>query len=229
MSPKKLEEEMSPEVPIKSFLENKPVKILTEKDAYLSEVMGNQPSTLAEIEMVKSADEKHGVHRLSLPEYFEPLSYDCTTNESCPYHGWVQEEVHYNVEETFKRWKQTKRGKFIFHWFLNKKRSVDEAKNLHGWYFVNRTLFPDANNILFSINGSIEEGDNILGFMPYEKALRKRNRPSELSQRKVNSESERLKDNPQFYEAKLDPEKSVDGGVIADEEGPRPLQETKDF
>ena len=204
--------------------ENRPIKILTDKDAYLSEVISNQPSNLAEIEVIP-AERDLNVHRLSLPEFFEPFSYDCTRGIKCECHGWNQVEIHYSVEHTMKQWRQTKFGKYIFRWFLNKKRAIDEAKNLHGWYLVNQTLFPEAPRILFSINGALEEGDNILGFMPVEKALRKRNQPSKLSVDKMSNLKDRYKENPNFYEAKLSPERS-EGDDYAP---PDALQEGRDF
>lgn len=231
MSPKKLEEveEQRKEEPVQKE-DSKPVKILTEKDAYLSEVMDSQPKTLAEIEVIPF-EEKIGIHRLCLPEYFEQYSYDCTkpAEARCSHHGWVQEDVHFSLEHTMKRWRQTKFGKYVFRWFLNHKRATDEAKNLHGWFFVNRSLFPDAPRILFSINGSVEEGDNILGFMPAAKALNKRNKPSEISVSKIKSEAEKHPENPKasisFYEPKLSPEKK-EGDDYAP---PDAIQEGRDF
>ena len=61
--------------------------------------------------------------------------------------------------------------------------------------------------------------------MPVEKALKKRNRPSQLSVEKMNSEKDRFKGNPNFYEAKLSPEKS-DGDDYAPSDA---LQEGRDF
>ena len=220
----KQESKALPKKTISEARDSKPMKILTEKDAYLSEVIDSQPSNLADID-VTPKERDLNIHRLALPEFFEQYSYDCTRGITCEHHGWTQIDVHYSIEHAMKQWKQTKFGKYVFRWFLNKKRSIDEAKNLHGWYLVNQTLFSDAPRILFSINGSLEEGDNILGFMPVEKALRKRNRPSEISVGKMNSEKEKFEDNPNFYKAKLSPEK-VEGDDYAP---PDALQEGRDF
>lgn len=223
-----LKPELKPEVkptPLQEATASAPVKILTERDAYLSELLDNQPSSLDDIS-IEVKEETHGIHRLSLPEFFEPFSYDCTRGVKCEFHGWVLKKVPFNIEgATIDRWEQTKRGKYIFRWFLNKKRAMDEARNLHGWVFVSRRLFGEAPKILFSINGAVEEGDNILGFMPAERALRKRNRPAEVSTSRVKSQDEKYKGNPNFYEAKLSPEKS-EGDDYAPADA---LQEGRDF
>ena len=222
MTPPKVENKSNE--PIIETKENVPVRILTEQDAFLSEVMENQPQSLADIK-VTPIDKEIGIHRLSLPEYFEPFSYDCTRGIKCRHHGWIIEEVHYDLEHTMKRWKQSKFGKYVFRWLLNHKRSIGEAKNIHGWLLVNRTLFSDAPKILFSINGAVEEGDCILAFMPAEMALEKRGLPSEKSMSKIKSEEERFKGNPNFYEAKLSPEKTL-GDDYAPSDA---LQEGRDF
>ncbi len=189
--------------------EAQPVTLVTELDAYISERIKGQPKNLAEIE-VETKEERLGIHRLSLPEYFEPLSYDCTKGLSCQYHGWASERVTVNVDlkQTILHWKQSKHGNFIFRWLNSDKRSIDNAVNVKGWFIVNRTLFQEAPRILFSVSGGVEEGANILAFMSVKKAIAIRNEPALKSRERVKAETLKHKDNPNFYEAKLTPEKA---------------------
>lgn len=202
----------------------KPITIMTEGDAYITERMKSQPQTLEDI-VYTPREERVGIHRLSLPEFFEQYSYDCTMGQSCGCHGWVKNEVSYGLQMKMDRWEQSKRGKYIFRWLSKNKRALDLSLNVKDWLLVNRNYFPEAPKILFSINGGVENGDAILGFMPVEKALFLRNKPIKDSQDRVTSEARKHENNPNFYKAKLDPEKR-DGDDFAPADA---RQEGRDF
>lgn len=201
-----------------------PMTIMTEGDAYISERIKSQPRTLPEIE-VEDKDERLGIHRLSLPDYFEPFSYDCTIGISCSDHGWSKETIMYGLDKQMDRWVQAKRGKYVFRWLNKNKRALDTAINVRGWFIVNRSYFNDAPKILFSVNGGVENGDSILGFMPVSKAISIREKPSKDSLERVKSESNKHEGHPNFYKAKLSPEKS-EGDDYAP---PDAYQEGRDF
>ena len=202
----------------------RPITIMSEKDAYISERMKEQPQNLADIE-VTTKEEKFGIHRLSLPEYFEHLSYDCTIGQSCKYHGWKLTKVVYGLDKEMDRWVQTKHGKYIFRWLNKDKRALDQSLNVKGWYLANRSFFSDAPRILFSVNGGVELGDSILGFMSVKKALDLRTKPSRESIERVKSEDKRHEGNSHFYKPKLSPE-VVEGDDFAPADA---LQEGRDF
>ena len=204
--------------------EAKPLVIMTEHDAYISERMKDQPQTLADIEVV-TKEEKLGIHRLSLPDYFEQFSYDCTVGTSCTIHGWTVKKVQFGLDYEMDRWEQSKRGKYVFRWLNKNKRALDASINIKGWYLVNRTVFSDAPKILFSVSGAVEAGDSILGFMPVSKALKLRTKPSEESIDRVSTEETKHEGHPAFYKAKLSPER-VDGDDYAP---PDALQEGRNF
>ena len=194
--------------------EPRPMTIMTENDAYIAERMKGQPKSLAEIELVQTREEANGVTRVSLPEYFETFSHDCTRGTNCQIHGWKVEQVHYGLDVVMPRYIQTKRGKYIFRWLNKNKKALDFSINVRGWYLVNRSYFSDAPKILFSVNGGVENGDSILAFMSFEKALAIRKKPSKDSHDRVHSEENKHEGNPNFYKAKLDPERS-DGDDFA--------------
>ena len=75
--------------------------------------------------------------------------------------------------------------KFSFRWLSKNKRSIDRALDVIGWTLVNRTLFTDIPDHLFTANGVIERGDAILAFMPAKQAERIRNLPGEKSRERV--------------------------------------------
>lgn len=77
--------------------------------------------------------------------------------------------------------------KFCFRWLNKKKRSLDNAIDVIGWNLVQRVLFPELPDFLFTANGVIERGDAILAFMPEKQASIIRKRPSELSRERVKS------------------------------------------
>ena len=221
---KPFEKTVEPKIEPKVEQETRPITIMTEGDAYISERMKSQPKRLEDIE-VTTREEKNGIHRLSLPDYFEQFSYDCTMGQGCIHHGWTKKEVAYGLEVKMDRWEQTKRGKYIFRWLSKNKRALDQSLNVKDWFLVNRTFFGEAPKILFSVNGGIENGDAILGFMPVSKALSLRSKPSKDSLDRVNSEENKHENHPNFYKAKLDSE-GRDGDDFAPADA---LQEGRDF
>lgn len=75
--------------------------------------------------------------------------------------------------------------KYAFRWVNKKKDWIDRAINIRRWLIVNRTLFSDMPKFLFTANGTIENGDTILCFMPMAEAERLRREPQELSRQRV--------------------------------------------
>ena len=202
----------------------RPLTIMTENDAYISERIKSQPSDITQVE-VSTKEETLGIHRLSLPDYFEQFSYDCTVGVSCIHHGWVKRRITYGLNMEMDRWEQTKHGKFVFRWLSKIKRALDTAINVRGWYIVNRSYFPESPRILFSANGGVENGDSILGFMSVKKAIEIRNKPSQDSLNRVRSEEGKHEGHPNFYKAKIDSERT-DGDDFAP---PDARQEGRDF
>ena len=78
-------------------------------------------------------------------------------------------------------------NRFAFRWINKKKRAIDDAINLKGWVLVNRALFPDLSNHLFTTAGGVEVGDTILAFMKKERAEEIRRAPGEKSKNLLNS------------------------------------------
>lgn len=183
--------------------EERPIQIMTEKDSYISARIKAQPKSLDDLE-VTLREEKLGIHRLSLPDYFEQFSYDCTRGVSCLVHGWVKREIQYSLEVKMDRWEQTKHGKYIFRWLNSNPKALDPNIDVNGWAIVNETFFPDCPRIHFSINGGVRNGDSILGVMPVAKALAMRHKPSKVSLDRVKSEATKHENHPNFYKAKLD-------------------------
>jgi hypothetical protein len=200
-----------------------PLTIMTESDAYISERMKEQPKTLDDID-IKVTTEKPGIHRLTLPDYFEPLSYDCTSGVSCPHHGWVESDGIAPNGAPIKRWNQSKRGKYIFRWLNKNKRALDHSMNVRGYFLANRSFFKDAPKILFGVNGGVENGDSILGFLPVAKALEMREKPSRDSIDRIRSEETKHEGHPNFYKAKISSD--VDGRDDAPADA---RQEGRDF
>ncbi len=107
--------------------------------------------------------------------------------------------------------------KYAFRWVNKKKQAVDHAVFTRRWVIVNRMLFSDMPKILFTANGTIENGDLILCFMPMAEAERLRRAPGELSRQRVKDlPMEKWKnsgeDSP-FYKPTLGQEEK-DGEVI---------------
>ena len=165
--------------PVATEQESKPFVIKTELDAYITERVKGQPSSLAEV--VAKVEPRTQVGRLSLPDELEKVSYDCTVmNPSCKFHLW-------GFDEERRKWDYTNRGQFIFRWLTKNKRALDEALDVREWVIVNRQLFPQLPKYLVSANGIVERGSAILAFMAVEKALRLRRAPVEKSKERVQS------------------------------------------
>lgn len=156
----------------------RPMVIMTELDAQISERLKSQPSSLTEV--VSRVEPRTLQGRMSLPAELEKLSYDCTVGETCQHHLW-------HFDERDRRWDYSNRGQFIFRWLTKHKRALDEAIDVKGWFIANRQLFPQIQKHNVSANGVVERGSSILGFMPVEKALKIRRAPGEKSREFVNS------------------------------------------
>lgn len=70
-------------------------------------------------------------------------------------------------------------------WINKDKKMIDRAIHIRGWLIVNKIYFPDIKKYHFTANGTIENGDSILGFMPSERADKLRRRPGEISQERI--------------------------------------------
>lgn len=207
--------------------ESKPVVVMTELDSIISESLKTQESSLDDIEVKVLKPEPNGLHRMSLPIFFEEFSYDCTRGETCRTHRRDEKSKIINP------------GKFIFRWILKDKRSFDHAKNVRNWRFVNRNLFSGAPRNLFSVSGAIEEGDSLLAFMPVAQALELRNYPARRSQdmlrSRITPDKKRPKrvlmtGNPEgenYYQPNLAAEEAEDGEGVAAQPGA--LEEGRDF
>ena len=77
------------------------------------------------------------------------------------------------------------KGQFAFRWLNKKKQAIDRALDVVGWNLVNRAIFNDVSDHLFTANGVIERGDAILAFMPEKQAQIIRKAPGELSRERV--------------------------------------------
>ena len=71
--------------------------------------------------------------------------------------------------------------KYAFRWVNKKKDWIDRAIHIRRWLIVNRVLFSDMPKYLFTANGTIENGDTILCFMPIAEAERLRRAPRDRS------------------------------------------------
>jgi len=89
--------------------------------------------------------------------------------------------------------------KYTFHWIMKNPRAISEACDLKGWVLANRTHFPELPGHLFSVTGSIERGDLILGFMKANKAEKYRSDVILKSREMVKSRIGAHKNNPDFY------------------------------
>lgn len=89
--------------------------------------------------------------------------------------------------------------KWTFHWIMKNPRAISEACDLKGWVLVNRTHFPELPGHLFSVTGSIERGDLILGFMKSTKAEKYRSDVALKSREMVKSRIGAHEGNPDFY------------------------------
>lgn len=89
--------------------------------------------------------------------------------------------------------------KYTFRWIFKRKQAIDDACDIKGWVLVNQWYFPDLPKHLFTSNGSVERGDNILAFMSREKAEEIRRKPGELSRAAVKARFEAHKGDPNYY------------------------------
>jgi len=99
--------------------------------------------------------------------------------------------------------------KYAFRWIFKNKQAIDHACNVRGWVLANRTYFEDLPNHLFTANGSIEIGDNILGFMPKERAEKLRRAPGEKSAQIVEGMLGKHADDPRYYTPEDSNDKTV--------------------
>lgn len=104
--------------------------------------------------------------------------------------------------------------KYVFHWIMKTPRAISEACDIKGWVLVNRTHFSDLPNHLFSVTGSIERGDLILGFMKASKAEKYRSDVALKSREAVKSRIGAHKGNPDFYVPKDSSEDDGSSQVI---------------
>ena len=162
-----------------------PTVIMTEADAYIHERVASQPATLDEVRKIVVHTDAE-TNRLSLPDYFERYSHDCTQGRVCKVHTWKHDEEK-------NRWSYGNKGEFIFRWVRKVKRAIDEAMNVKGWKFVNQRYFPDAPGYLFSANGGVELGDELLFFLPAQQALLLRAQPGKRSNEAIRSRMTRTK------------------------------------
>jgi len=101
--------------------------------------------------------------------------------------------------------------KYVFRWIYKSKRAIDEACDIRGWTLVNRSYFGDLPNYLYTVNGSIERGDNILAFMPKEKAEYLRKIPGQKSREVMQATFDKHKDDPNYYVPKDEESSEVIG------------------
>ena len=184
----------------------RPITILSELDSYIAERMKGQPRTLeAAVARVESLSDRPR-HRLQLPMFFEPLSFD---NHQAP-------------------------GPYIFRWTFKDKRAVDRDLN-RGWIIVNRSYFPQAPRYLFTANGGIEVGDALLTFMPAKKAQAIREAPGKLSQERLKGQMTHtspdyvLMTGNQQSEHVYKPELGPEAPETSEEKVPGVLTEGRDF
>ena len=103
--------------------------------------------------------------------------------------------------------------RFTFRWIFKRRQAISEATQVKGWVLVNKTYFPDLPNHLFTANGAVERGDNILAFMSRKLAEGLRKKANDLSTMMVKSRLGAHKGNPNFY-TPADGESAEDGRVI---------------
>ncbi len=78
-----------------------------------------------------------------------------------------------------------KKRNYSPRWINKDKKMIDHAINDRGWLLVNKTYFKELPNHIFTANGTIENGDSILGFMPAKQAEILRRRPGQISQERI--------------------------------------------
>ena len=98
----------------------------------------------------------------------------------------VENQRHWNILELPNELEKALKKKGMAPRWINKdKRAIDRATNIRRWLIVNRTYFPELPKHLFTANGTIENGDLILGFMPATRAEKLRKLPGELSRERI--------------------------------------------
>ena len=105
--------------------------------------------------------------------------------------------------------------KYTFRWLNSKKRSISVATQIKGWVLVNRTYFPDLPGHLFTSNGIIERGDNILAFIPSKVAKQMREAAQKQSRDWVKSRIGAHSNNPNFYAPRDNSEEGEESRVVA--------------
>ena len=78
-----------------------------------------------------------------------------------------------------------KKKNLVPRWINKDKRMIDRALDIRGWTLFNRVYFPEIPKHYFTANGTVENGDSILGFMPRESADVLRSRPGQISQERI--------------------------------------------
>ena len=104
--------------------------------------------------------------------------------------------------------------KFTFRWLYKKRQAIADAVQNKGWLLVNHTYFPDLPNHLFTTNGVMERGDNILAFIPKKAAEEMREKAYEDSRNMVASRIDAHKGNPNFYTPTDHSEEGKDTRVV---------------
>lgn len=92
--------------------------------------------------------------------------------------------------------------KFAFCWIYKKPRAIDEACDLNHWVLCNKTHFQDVAEKaphIFSANGAIERGDEILAFRSREVDEFMRKAPGIESSQAIKNRIDAHKDDPAFY------------------------------
>ncbi len=111
-------------------------------------------------------------------------------------------------------------------WIMKNPRSIDLALDVRKWSFANKVLFPELPKHLFTANGTIENGDLILMFMPEPQAKVLRELPGKISSEKMKSlPIEKWKDDERgekYFKPTLS--KEPDGEESSDARGIRSLQ-----
>lgn len=203
-----------------------PQVVMSDQDAYILTRLASQPKTLEAIE-VASAPADPDRNRLSLDAAIEKYSYDCTNGKSCRVHQWV-------FDDAKQQWSYKNHGEYVFRWGWKHKLAVDRSLSVRGWLIVSRQYFKEAPNYLFSANGAVEVGDNILYFMPVKQALALRQAPGKRSLELIRSRMTRTKQGVMMAGATEDPRYFMPEGSGTSEETDSDtsvpgLQEGRDF
>ena len=104
-------------------------------------------------------------------------------------------------------------SRYTFHWIFKRKRAIDYSCGVRGWVLVKQSYFPELPKHYFTVSGSFERGDLILGFMPNEKAERIRREPGEKSISQIKGMFDKHKGDPRYYKPK-DSETESEGSRV---------------